>query len=260
MYAYYENPMKHIFISHRKETYDFSSHFHGNLEVVFCFNGAQNIKIGENSFTMETGDAAIIFPNIVHEYVRHTPEKPTEILAIIIDNKLISEAMPDILSKHPTNPLIRSNLISEETVRAFKNVLESKNDISLIGWTYVVLSGLLNAVTLVPLNNDPELAPKIISYIDNHFKENLNINHLAAVFGYSQSYIAHIFCDQLKIPFRTYLGAVRSEFASTLIKTTKKSLTEIAYESGYVSLNTFCRCFKKHFSVTPSEYRKKIKE
>ncbi|MBR5506348.1 MAG: AraC family transcriptional regulator, partial [Clostridia bacterium] len=23
-----------------------------------------------------------------------------------------------------------------------------------------------------------------------------------------------------------------------------------------VSLNTFCRCFKKHFSMTPSQYRK----
>ena len=35
-----------------------------------------------------------------------------------------------------------------------------------------------------------------------------------------------------------------------------KSLTEIAFDNGFNSLNTFCRCFKKHFSCTPSEYKK----
>ncbi len=262
LYTYYENPKKHIFISHKKKSYNFSSHFHNNLEIVFCFSGAQTIKIGETVYNMKKGDVAFIFPNIVHEYIEcHTSEgKQTEVLAVIIDNKLISEVMPEILSKYPINPLINAELVSKDTVEAFKKILKAESDITLIGWTYVALSELLKVLSLVNLNNDPELAPKLIDYIDKNFKEALSINHLANSFGYSPSYIAHIFCDQLKIPFRTYLGAVRSEYAASQIKTTKKSLTEIAYDSGYISLNTFCRCFKKHFSITPSQYRKTFKE
>ena len=151
-------------------------------------------------------------------------------------------------------------VVSKDTVDAFRKILNSESDIALTGWTYIALSELLNVLSFESLNNDPELAPKLIDYIDKNFKEPLSINHLANIFGYSNSYIAHIFCDQLKIPFRTYLGAVRSEYAASQIKTTKKSLTEIAYDSGYVSLNTFCRCFKKHFSTTPSQYKKTFRE
>lgn len=261
LYAYYENPKQRIFISHRNKSYNFSSHFHNNLEVAICFSGMQTIKIGETVCDMKSGDVAFIFPNIVHEYIEClNPEEETEVLAVIIDNKLLSEVMPEIFSKFPKNPQIPAELVSKDTVDAFRKILNSESDIALMGWTYVALSGLLNVLSFESLNNDPELAPKLIDYIDQNYKEPLSINHLANVFGYSTSYIAHIFCDQLKIPFRTYLGAVRSEYAASQIKTTKKSLTEIAYDSGYVSLNTFCRCFKKHFSITPSQYKKTFRE
>lgn len=141
-----------------------------------------------------------------------------------------------------------------------KKILNAENDVALMGWTCVALSELFKVLSLENLNTDPELAQKLIDYIEKNFKEPLSINHLASVFGFSPSYISHIFCDQLKISFRTHLGAVRSEYAADLIRTTKKSLTEISCDSGYISLNTFCRCFKKHFSLTPSQYRKKFRE
>ena len=258
MYPYFENPKDLIFISHTKKTYNFSSHFHNNLEIAFCFSGAQTIKIGENVHTLKKGDAAIIFPNTVHEYIecKENMYEQTEVIAIILDNKFVAEGVAGIMSKYPTNPIIKSELVSEDAIHAFRMITKVKDKIALLGWTYIALSEILRVVQLVSLDNNLDLAPKIVDYIDKNFKEDLNLSHLARVFGYSASYIAHIFCDQLKIPFRTYLGAVRSEYAATQIKTTQKSLTEIASDSGYVSLNTFCRCFKKHFSMTPSQYRK----
>lgn len=258
MYPYFENPKDFIFISHTKNTYNFSSHFHNNLEIAFCFSGAQTIKIGETVYTMKKGDASIIFPNTVHEYIECNcvTDEPTEVLAIILDYRLVADGVSGIMSKYPTNPVVKSELVSENAIYAFRMITTVEDNIGLLGWTYIALSEILKVITLATLDNNLDLAPKIVDYIDKNFKEDLNIGHLAKVFGYSPSYIAHIFCDQLKIPFRTYLGAVRSEYAATQIKTTRKSLTEIASESGYVSLNTFCRCFKKHFSMTPSQYRK----
>ena len=120
----------------------------------------------------------------------------------------------------------------------------------------IALSDLLKKVDLVPLSNSAELPSQIVSYVNDNFKEPLTIKSISKVFGYHPSYIAHLFCDRLKIPFRTYLGALRCEYASTQIKTTEKSLTEIAFDSGFNSLNTFCRAFKKHLGKTPSQYKK----
>lgn len=258
MHPYFENKTNPIYISHKTTTYDFPAHFHTKLEIIFCFSGIQNVRVGEKIYTLNKGDAIVVFPNTVHEYIYCNPlcDEPTEILALICNTRLFAENIPDIITKYPDNPFIEATHISENTASAFRNILASDNNTEIIGWTYIILSKLLNVLKLIPTEENAELPSKIVAYIDSNFKENLNLNHIAKVFGYHPSYMAHLFCDRLKIPFKTYLGAVRSEYAASQIRTTEKSLTEIAYESGFNSLNTFCRCFKKHFSQTPSQYKK----
>lgn len=258
MYPYFEKKSKSIFLSHEKRTYNFPSHFHNYLEIAFCISGMQNIKVGERLYTLKKGDAVVIFPNTVHEYIEYDApcDEPTEIVALICNTKLLAENLPNIITKYPLNPFVEAELISENTQLAFIKAITRRNDAELIGWTYIILSDLLNILELASVDSNLELPQKIIAYIHANFKEELSIRHIAKVFGYHPSYIAHVFCDRLKIPFRTYLGAVRSEYAATQIRSTKKTLTEIAYESGYNSLNTFCRCFTKHFSQTPSQYKK----
>ncbi len=257
MYPYLEKSQKSIFISHETQTYNFPAHFHNFLEVAFCFSGRQNVKVGETVHTLQEGDAVLIFPNTAHEYIAHPAcDTPTEVLALICNTKLLAESMPDIVTKSAPSPFIEKRRVPQNARLAFEKILSAKTEAELLGWTYILLAALLEVVELSPHAGNLELPQRVIAYIDANFKENLTIEHIAGVFGYHPSYIAHLFCDQLKIPFRTYLGAVRSEYAAAEIRTADKSLTEIAYDAGFGSLNSFCRGFKKHFGVTPSGYKK----
>lgn len=258
MRPYFENKKNKIFISYNNKSYDYPSHFHNHLEIVYCFSGAQKLKVGENVYALKKGDALVISPNTIHEYIKDKSsiDKTCESLAIICDTGLLIENIPDIIRKYPLNPLVDESKISHNTVNAFYSVLSAKSNVELLGWTYVILSDLICSLELTSSQDNFQLPSKIISYIDLNFKEPLSINYVAKVFGYHPSYIAHLFSDRLKIPFKTYLGGVRSEYAAFEIRTTDKTLAEIAYDSGYNSINTFCRSFKKHFNMTPSEYKK----
>lgn len=55
MYPYFEKNSKNIFISHKKRTYNFPSHFHNYLEITFCLSGMQNIRVGEKIYTSKKG-------------------------------------------------------------------------------------------------------------------------------------------------------------------------------------------------------------
>ena len=259
MRPYLENKSKLIYKTVWEYSYDFPSHFHNNMEMAFCFFGTQKIRVGECDYTLEAGDAIVIFPNVLHEYFK-ADDNNTKSFSLVCNTKLISEIFPDILTKSPTNPFVPSSRISKNVALAFEGIASTDNEAQMLGWTYIALSEILGAMTLVSHDGDRELPARVVAYIDENFKEPLTIDYIARVFGYHPSYIAHVFCDQLKISFRTYLGAVRAEYAATEIRTTQKSLTEIAYESGCNSLNTFCRCFKKHFLMTPSQYKKSIKK
>lgn len=259
LYPYYETASFSIYTSYAKSPYSFPSHFHNRLEAVYCPFGMQNIKIGKTVYTLHSGDAMIIFPNTVHEFLPHphAPEE-TETIALICNTELLSATLPDILTKYPETPVVKSELISKDTAYAFRKILSAQDNTELLGWTCIILSDIMKSLKLVPTEGNTELPSRIISYINKNFREELTIPEIAKEFGYHPSYIAHLFCDRLKIPFRTYLGAIRSEYAASLIRAGEKNLTEIAYDSGYNSLNTFCRSFKKHFNMTPSEYKKSV--
>lgn len=257
LYPYYENSPFSIYTSYVKRPYNYPSHFHNRLEAVYCASGMQNVKLGKKIYTLYSGDAMVIFPNTVHEFLPH-PDAPlsTETIALICNTELLSATLPDILTKYPESPVIKAKDISEDAAYAFKKLISTKDNTGLLGWTCIILSDIMKKLKLVPMEGNSELPAKIVSYIDKNFRDELTIPEIAKKFGYHPSYIAHLFCDRLKIPFRTYLGAIRSEYAAGLIRKGEKNLTEIAYDSGYNSLNTFCRCFKKHFNMTPSEYKK----
>lgn len=259
MFPYFEDKNNKIFTSHRTSSYNYDSHFHKMIEIAYCFSGFQQVKVGKIVYTLKKGDVIVIFPNIIHEYIKCETDAPTESVSLISETDFFTSLIPDLKTKRPESPFIKAELIPENAALAFRKMVSSNDKAELLGWSFIAISGILKSLNLLPTSESDgfSLAPHIISYINENFKKPLTIKYLAKEFGYSSSYIAHIFYDQLKIPFRTYLGTVRSEYAANLISSCNKSLTEISYECGYNSLNTFCRCFKKHFSCTPSEYKKK---
>lgn len=255
MLPYLENKAVKIFTSYNKESYDFPSHFHSNFEMCYCFSGEQMVKVGNAIYTLSEGDAVVIFPNTVHEYLK-SEKKDAESVSVICSLSLLKDVFPALTNLLPQNPFIKKEILASDTPWAFGKIVDAKEESLLLGWTLIALSDLLKRVDLLPASRSGELPSQIVSYVNDNFKEPLTIKSIARVFGYHPSYIAHLFCDRLKIPFKTYLGAVRCEYARTLIKTTEKSLSEIAFDSGFNSLNTFCRAFKKHLGKTPSQYKK----
>lgn len=262
MYSYFEKETPEIYLSHWTESDNFASHFHNKVEIAYCKSGQQVIVLDGVSHTLTAGDVVLIFPNVTHELIKQDVPN-TELISVISKPDFFTAIYPELITKQPKCAYIPAERLSEQAAYAFSQMPSAHFDSgALVGWTFIVLSEIFKQIELISARSAENfhLAPNLISYIDEHFKLPLTIKYLANEFGYSTSYITHVFYDQLKTPFRTYLTAVRSEHAAFLIRSTSKNLTEIAYECGYNSTNTFCRCFKKHFSITPSEYKKLMKK
>ena len=259
MYPYFENMVRKLYIHHSEESYNYDSHFQNKIEICYCFSGKQKVRVEDEVYILSSGDAVFIMPNLVHEYIKceTAEDMSTEVIAFICDTDIISPIIPDLVTKRLVSPFIPAGLINKDTSRAFRRMTDNPDNIELLGWGCIAISGIVKNLEFVPLKSrgGDKLAPSIISYINANFTKNLTISTIAKEFGYSRSYITHVFYDRLKIPFRTYLGSVRSEYAKDMILKTDKTLTEIAFECGYNSVNTFCRCFKKRFGITPSGVR-----
>ena len=94
----------------------------------------------------------------------------------------------------------------------------------------------------------------------NISKDNLSLNSLAERFHFSEPYLSGFFKQHMNENFSSYLEQLRMRNAVKLIKSTDKSIREIAEEVGYLSMNTFGRAFKRVFGVNATTYRDYLRD
>lgn len=81
---------------------------------------------------------------------------------------------------------------------------------------------------------------------------------LAAEIGASRAVVAERFVRFLGEPPLSYLGRWRLQLASGLLRTTRRTVVQVASEVGYESEAAFNRAFKREFGLPPAQYRKRI--
>jgi transcriptional regulator GlxA family with amidase domain len=81
------------------------------------------------------------------------------------------------------------------------------------------------------------------------------VRRLARVSGVSQAHFARSFKEAFGVPPHRYLLSRRIERASTLLRDTDLSVTEIAFHTGWGSLGTFGRTFHDVTGHQPSAVR-----
>lgn len=97
---------------------------------------------------------------------------------------------------------------------------------------------------------------QIIQYIDTNFVEEITLKSMAEQFGYNRSYLGKKFKEETKKSFNRYLEDKRMEQAVKLLTATNLPIYEISNQTGYKNEEYFYKIFKKHFLVSPNEYRK----
>ena len=110
----------------------------------------------------------------------------------------------------------------------------------------------------VPLRQaEDDLLLRIRDYVKEHYSEPLTLQSLAADLGYEYHYLSRCFHKRLGINFKEYVNLFRFHKALQLLQE-RKSVTDIALESGFGSLRTFDLVFSRLAGCTPSEYKKRI--
>jgi AraC family transcriptional regulator len=98
----------------------------------------------------------------------------------------------------------------------------------------------------------------VLDYIHEHLHKEILLESLALLAGLSPYHFLRLFKQSVgKTPLQ-YVIHCRMEKAKRLLAETKLSITEIALEVGYESLNHFIGHFRRHTGITPTAYRKAL--
>ena len=100
----------------------------------------------------------------------------------------------------------------------------------------------------------------ILQFIDSNYSSDLSLTSLSQKFGFSRSYIARLFRNELKTTSSDYINRVRVGAACDRLANSDMRISEISENVGFAEQYYFSRIFKQLCGMTPTEFRKKREE
>lgn len=155
-----------------------------------------------------------------------------------------------------------------ENAYIFKDMIKDITKEFLVNGLYFreysgsVVKNILISLHRTNINNPgsiPEGLQKTIEYINLNFDKEINNTILAKISGYHEFYLNRLFNKHIGMSMHKYIINFRINESKYLLLNSDMSISEIALKTGFNSNTHFSTMFKKELSMTPFEYRNKLR-
>jgi len=255
------------------ETRGFKSHWHSSIEVIMPVENYYDVIINGTTHRINPGEIFFIPPRELHEL--DAPPSGVRFVFLFNINVLAQlkgfAAIQSMLSKpllvtKDTHPLVY-NEVYQSLLDMCKEYISGNpySELSIFSLLIRTLISLyenhIQTTDLfqnVNVNKHQEYVAKfgnLLEYIDNHYTEDLTLEDMADVIGFSKYHFSRLFKQYTNFTFCDYLKHRRIQAAEMLLEQPEYSITEVALQAGFPSISTFNRIFKEYKNCTPTEFR-----
>lgn len=224
---------------------------------VFICNEQQEFLLQKNKMYFINGN------KLLHQYCEHSFS--THWLHFIPKDLIIYQGLLSL----PTVIELPFEMNKQACLIPNVKQLQSRKADSYLKETFELLkiqtfiqSLIINLFERYPMDNNEysyniERLQPAVQYINKHFKESIKLSQLADLCCMSPNYFHKIFTKLLNTTPNNYIALLRMNTSLQLLACDIYTTKEIAYELGFTDDAYFCRVFKKHYGITPGEYRKR---
>lgn len=255
-----------------KDEFSSKKHWHKELEFAYLISGRLQINVDDVIRDLSEGELFIISGGAIHYYIDKEHEFEVGVVKISLQlfdglSRPVKEFLADIYEGvlHITR--------DDEVKRIFMDITslimepeKMVQEMILVARIIELSLYLSNHGNLIKnrmeykKNSDAELMERMTAYFMDHCNERVTLADIASHLGFSESYCSKYIKKKTSMNFLEYLNSSRIMRAETLLRTTEKTVTEIAYTIGFSSIQSFNRVFKASCGESPSDYRKRIRD
>lgn len=259
MLPFYEEIENSIEI-HSQKSRHIQPHLHKSLECIYVTQGTLEVGVGQELFHMETGDFAMVFPDLIHHYQVFCAGKSTAIY-LMASPSLSGTFLPTLQQYCPSTPVIPKEQLHPDIVYSINRLQNDPSSTHALvlhqAFLQIILARSMPCFSLVEKSSvgSQDIIYRTVSYIAAHYKEEISLTKMAHDLGCSPYMLSRVFSGTFHCNFNQYLNAVRLDYACTLLKYTDQSITDVCLNSGFESQRTFHRVFRESYRMTPRQYR-----
>lgn len=249
------------------------THSHQYNEIYFLQSGKCNVYIDNETYYLEDGSVLFIPAFKEHTFI-YPFTQDVKRTVLYISTEQLNWYFDGNFKKEIDNLFINKHL--QLTRKSFSNLSNMFEKIQFEKYNIDNMSESLTKAYFFELiiylirchrytnniNQKTNLSNitigEIVNFIEDNYNRQLTLPETAARFGISESGLTKKIKTFTNMTFKEYLTKTRIEAAKSLLISSEKNITDIAYECGYNSSNFFGDVFKKSVGMSPSSYRKML--
>ncbi len=115
---------------------------------------------------------------------------------------------------------------------------------------------LINKNAKAQAYSDNALLDAALNYIEKNYAKDITLARVANEISVNYYYLSRLFKNEINMNFKEYLTQKRLSMSLILLKDVSNKIYDVAKKCGYNNVNIFNEAFKKHYGVTPMEFRR----
>ncbi len=246
--------------------------YHPEIELTFTAQGHGMRYIGDYIGPFQANELVMIGSYLPHDYVSSMQsDAPTSNLYVIKFKPDLFAGFVEFEHLKPFFEIAKRGLlftnIKPQTVDLLMKVYDENKFDALL-----MLFKLVNHLKQVPYKvlskaqynvsqfKDTDIRlQRAFNFIHERHHQSVSLVDIAKFCSMEPHSFSRWFRKFSGVNFLFYLNKVRVSYACQALNISDKPIKNIAFECGFSSLSTFERVFKKYTKITPSEYKRRLK-
>lgn len=234
---------------------------HGSYLLIYTVNGAGKVITSDTEIAVNKNCAVVIDCRKYHKYFSVTDE--WEFFWVHF-NGSAAQTLFDILYQRKEYAIIvnDTDTFSEQLKLILANT--KNNNISGSIETSLKIHDLFRILVNSAMENEQQNSRKehekniayALKFIKSHYSENITVDDIIREIHISKYHFIRLFSRVMGVTPYNYLTAYRINMSKILLRTTDKSVSEIAEDCGFADTSNFINHFKKHTGQRPMQYRR----
>lgn len=228
------------------------SNWHENIELIYCVEGKGSAVINSDHIELSQGSVLVINSGDIHYIVSETPKM--RYYCLIIYSDFLKAFGMDV-----ENVFFCKNVTDACGKEFFEKIVEEfagKPPFyqTIVKGYIVSYMGYLcrNYTCEKSGHGDNSRIKQGLTYIREHFTEDLSVEQIAFHAGFSRYYFSRQFKNVTGMTVMKYVEFLRCRYARELLEG-GASVSKAAMECGFGDLSYFTKVFKRQHGVLPSK-------
>lgn len=244
-------------------------HYHRYYEILYVLDGSRRILFENGKeYVLDRSGIALIQPGVAYRTFSASSREQSKF--VIIASELFVEELRRVFSGSFFScfdyGVITLDADAQQTV--YKDLTEirhtynsvnyfsDKNKMLFLNLIYDISKSLEQEQKADKKVSNRDFVYQIKKHIDNNFAQHLSLTELAEMVSVTPSHLSREFRKKTGENVSDYILKMRMLHARRLLEGSSMSISEIAENVGFSSLNHFDKMFKKDHGLTPTEYMK----